>query len=103
MGDILKECREELDIQFVEIDLERIVQVESNMPCFLHRRNDVYEVVSHDSVKSDGSLESGKQFMFEKYPIDPQTIFLETKLSVAFTNIKCVVKGEEIINVDSHK
>lgn len=94
-GVILDECQEELDIKFVDIDLKKITKVESNMPCFQHRRNDVYEVVTHKSLNLSNF--SDEQFMFEKYPIDKQTIFLETKYCVAFTNVKCVVPGHVLV------
>lgn len=97
-GDILSSCSEDLDIKFVEIDLKKITTVESNMPCFKHRRNDVYGVMLNNSANTSvGLLKPGESFIFEKYPIDQQTIFLETKFSVAFTNIKCVVKGHVLV------
>lgn len=94
-GDVLAKCTEELEIQFVEIDLEKIEKVERNMPCFSHRRQDVYSI----SMKTANSLEpvTNEPFMFEKYPVDRQTIFYETELCVAFTNIRCVVPGHVLI------
>lgn len=94
-GDVLAKCTEELEIQFVEIDLDKIAKVERNMPCFSHRRNDVYSI----DMKTANSLEPPRQmpFLFEKYPIDPESIFYETDYSVAFTNIRCVVLGHVLV------
>lgn len=94
-GDVLAKCTEELEVQFVEIDLEKIEKVERNMPCFSHRRSDVYSI----DMKTANSLEPPptEPFMFEKHPIDRRTIFYETELCVAFTNIRCVVPGHVLV------
>jgi diadenosine tetraphosphate (Ap4A) HIT family hydrolase len=90
-GDVLARCTEELEVQFVEIDLGKIEKVERNMPCFSHRRADVY------SIDFNVQFERVKDFVFEKYPIDSRTIFYETEHCVAFTNIRCVVPGHVLV------
>lgn len=92
-GSVIAECSEELEVQIVEIDLEKIKKVESNMPCFQHRRQDVYtiDMKTVDYLKKD---EGEKPFMFEKYLVPQDTIFLESDHCVGFTNIRCVVPGE---------
>ncbi|CRK91407.1 CLUMA_CG005080, isoform A [Clunio marinus] len=95
-GDVLAECSEELEVQFVEIDLEKISKVERNMPCFKHRRYDIYSMEMKTANQLE-SKESEQAFMFEKYPINCQTIFYETEHSVAFTNIRCVVPGHVLV------
>lgn len=94
-GDVLAKCTEELEVQFVEIDLEKIAKVEKNMPCFSHRRDDVYSI----AMKTANSLEpaSSEPFMFEKNSVNRQTLFYETELCVAFTNIRCVVPGHVLV------
>lgn len=94
-GEVIVRCTEELEVQFAEIDLERIAKIESNMPCFSHRRDDVYSI----TMKTANQLEPtiAAPFMFEKFPIDPETIFYETELCVAFTNIRCVVPGHVLV------
>lgn len=89
-GKVLAKCTEELEVQFVNIDLEQILKVERNMPCFEHRRNDIYEI---DVFKTANSLVPEQAFVFEKYPIDPKIIFVNSEHCVAFTNIRCVVPG----------
>jgi deaminated glutathione amidase len=93
LGKIIAECTEELELQIVEIDLEKIAKVESSMPCFQHRRQDIYaiEMKTVDYLKP---AENQEPFMFEKYPVPRDTIFLETEYCVAFTNIRCVVPGK---------
>lgn len=78
----------------MEIDLEKIAKVEKNMPCFSHRREDVYSIDFKTKWKINKDEEP---FLFEKYPIDRRTIFYETELIVAFTNIRCVVPGHVLI------
>lgn len=94
-GDVLAKCTEELEVQFVEIDLEKIAKLEKNMPCFSHRRDDVYSI----AMKTANSLEpaSSEPFMFEKNSVNRQTLFYETELCVAFTNIRCVVPGHVLV------
>lgn len=95
-GDVLTQCEEELEVRFVDIALENITKVEANMPCFQHRRDDVYTI---DVMKTNVlPSEKPETFVFEKYPIDRQTIFLETELCVAFTNIRCVVPGHVLVS-----
>lgn len=94
-GDVLAQCEEELEVQLVDVDLEKITKSESNMPCFQHRRDDVYSI---DVMKINTSpSDKAEPFVFEKYPIDPETIFLETELCVAFTNVRCVVPGHCLV------
>lgn len=95
-GEILSRCTEDLEVQFVEIDLEKIEKVERNMPCFIHRRSDVYQLdVKHANIPA--IAKDTKPFLFEKYPIDGRTIFVETEYCVAFTNIRCVVPGHVLV------
>lgn len=93
-GDVLARCTEELEVQFVEIDLEKIEKVERNMPCKDHRRPDVYSIDFKTKVEIN---DEGQAFIFEKYPIDRRTIFYETEHTFAFTNIRCVVPGHVLI------
>lgn len=95
-GDVLSECSDELEVKFAEVDLQKIAKVESNMPCFSHRRSDVYDI-DVMRVANYTARASSQPFMFEKYPIDPKTIFLETEHCVAFTNIRCVVPGHVLV------
>ena len=95
-GDVLTECSEELEVKFTEVDLAKVEKVERNMPCFNHRRGDVYDI---DVMKVANYIDQApkESFMFEKYPIDPKTIFIETEHCVAFTNIRCVVPGHVLV------
>lgn len=93
-GEIIAKCTKDLEIQFVEIDLENVKKVEKNMPCFSHRRNDVYSL----DFKVDVELaDDAEPYIFEKYPIDRRTIFHETEHTIAFTNIRCVVPGHVLV------
>lgn len=75
--------------------MKKIEKVERNMPCFSHRRPDVYSL--NFKVQNECSVPDCKSFMFEKYPIDYRTIFYETEHCVAFTNIRCVVPGHVLV------
>jgi hypothetical protein len=93
-GEVLARCTEELEVQLFEIDLEKITKVESNMPCFSHRRTDVYSLNFKTNLQLN---DDGKPFIFEKYPIDRRTIFYETENTFAFTNLRCVVPGHVLV------
>lgn len=94
-GEVLAECSNELEVQVAEIDLQKIEKVKSNMPCFEHRREDVYSLEA--KKKCDNSGDSKDFYIFEKYPIDKRTIFCESENCFAFTNIRCVVPGHVLV------
>lgn len=93
-GEILARCTEELEIQVVNIDLKAIEKVERNMPCFSHRRPDVYSIDFNVDVEFNDTAEP---YIFEKFPIDRRTVFFETQHVIAFTNIRCVVPGHCLV------
>lgn len=47
--DMDRERENELDT--IEIDLQRVEEVRKNMPCFQHRRNDVYEILYNNETE----------------------------------------------------
>lgn len=75
------------------IDLEIAVKVRQNMPCFEHRRNEIYSL----SVMPQKLQSPTEDFVFEKYPIPNETIFYKSDHSLAFTNIRCVVPGRILL------
>lgn len=80
------------------IDLSTITDIRKNMPCFEHRRSDIYSLVALEVAIS----ESADNFLFETYPIVKETVFYETQHSIAFTNIRCVVPGRKILMLGGH-
>lgn len=71
------------------IQPDLIKKYRKEMPVFQHRRSDIYElksVVSEELPKYDN-------FHFGNKIIPASTVFLQTKYSYAFTNIRCVVPG----------
>lgn len=92
-GRIIAQCdnSKDLDVQTIGLDPDVVENVRRSMPCFEHRRNDIYSLLpvelSSVAEKSEGD------FMFQTYPIDRKTIFYESLHSVAFVNIRCVVTG----------
>lgn len=83
-----------MDVAVTGIDLEVAGKVRQNMPCFEHRRNDIYSL----SVIPDRVQQPATEFVFEKYPIPSETIFYQSAHSLAFTNIRCVVPGRILLN-----
>lgn len=79
-----------------EIDLTQVDKVRSSMPCFDHRRDDVYLLKDmKDDSQDDAAVET---YDFGGHVIPRDTVFMTSKHSIAFTNIRCVVPGREFIN-----
>lgn len=92
-GKIITECGTNdtaIDCKTVAINLKEMNDIRSRMPCFEHRRN-VYSLIPVNFV--DRALTNEVIFRFEKHIIPKSTIFFESGMSVAFTNICCVVPG----------
>lgn len=114
-GKILAECDKDdgtvPQFKIAQISLDPLNAVRSRMPCLEHRRNDVYVLAPIRLITPEKSLhalcsdfeplavqeEATPYFVFEKYPVPKSTTFLETPLSIAFTNVTCVVPGRKRI------
>lgn len=107
-GRKLAECIDKTAIPqclIAKIDITPLENIRKRLPCFDHRRDDVYTAVPFQMVSPARSLlplgEEFKSneakdtftFIFEKFPVPESTTFLESPLSIAFTNITCVVPG----------
>lgn len=95
-GRVLAECDngKDVDVKTVRLDMRLLEKVRENMPCMEHRRPDVYSLLpveySEWSALSD-------TFVFQTFVIPQSTIFYQSEHSVAFTNIRCVVKGRKLM------
>lgn len=116
-GKILVECGSDdstvPQCKTAKISLEPLTDIRNRLPCFNHRRNDVYALASLRILSPKKSLtatnkdfqpipieeEQTPYFLFEKYPVPESTTFFETPLSIAFTNITCVVPGRKIYSI----
>lgn len=110
-GKILIECENNVnrvECKAVTIDVGELTAIRQRVPCFEHRRNDVYALAplqlispakSIDEKERLGVVENEQMphFVFEKYPVPKSTVFYETPLCLAFTNITCVVPGREYL------
>lgn len=112
-GKILIECdKDDTSVpqcRTTTVSLESLANIRSRLPCFEHRRNDVYALAPIQMITADKSVEKTNSdfspipveeeatpyFLFEKYPVPQSTTFLETPLSLAFTNVRCVVPGRK--------
>lgn len=116
-GKILAECdKDDTSVpqcQTATISLEFLTNIRNRLPCFEHRRNDIYTLAPSQIVTANESLkklhsiftpipveeEKTPYFLFEKYPVPKSSTFFETPLSIAFTNIRCVVPGRKLIKL----
>lgn len=118
-GKVLAECDKDDEsvpqCLTATIALDSLMSIRNRLPCFEHRRNDVYSLAPIKMVTADKSVnelnsnftpipieeETTPYFLFEKYPVPKSSTFLETPLSIAFTNIRCVVPGRKF-NFKNH-
>lgn len=114
-GKILTECdRDNASVpqcQTATISMKPLMDVRSRVPCFDHRRNDVYSITPIRMITPETSAlapnsdlkpvpiedEATPYFLFEKHPVPKSTTFFETPFSIAFTNVCCVVPGRKPI------
>lgn len=112
-GKVLAECDKDdksvPQCKTATISLETLGSIRNRLPCFEHRRSDVYALAPIQMIAADKSVnspsanstsidvedETTPYFTFEKYPVPKSSTFLETPLSIAFTNIRCVVPGRK--------
>lgn len=93
-GEILAQCKPtDLDVAIADIDLNNLEKVRQNMPCFEHRRNDVYTLAAISTYHVPSPVP--EKFADFTIPID--TIFYRSEFSFAFTNIRCVVPGHVLV------
>lgn len=78
-------------LSIAEIDLNKITMIRKKMPVLSHKRFDIYGNIEAGS-KFEPASRSG-DFNFGGKVIPEKTVFYNTDLSFAFTNIRCVVPG----------
>lgn len=92
-GQILADLdTQELDVATIDLNLSVIEPIRNQMPCFQHRRDDIYSLNSKNlryTVEED--------FCFADCIIKKETIFIETPYCYAFTNLRCVVEGHVLV------
>ncbi|XP_037722506.1 nitrilase and fragile histidine triad fusion protein NitFhit [Drosophila subpulchrella] len=95
-GKVLADCGGdlELDIGTVDVDLSVLQSLYQTMPCFEHRRNDLYSLTAY-GLKSE---EPAQDRPFATNIVDRRTIFYESEHCFAFTNLRCVVEGHVLVS-----
>ncbi|XP_030385271.1 nitrilase and fragile histidine triad fusion protein NitFhit [Scaptodrosophila lebanonensis] len=99
-GKVLADCggEQELAVATATIDLGSLESLYQSMPCFEHRRNDIYSLTAYNlpTATTDGS--SCEDRMFAGNKVDMRTIFYESEHCFAFTNLRCVVQGHVLVS-----
>ncbi|XP_017028817.1 nitrilase and fragile histidine triad fusion protein NitFhit [Drosophila kikkawai] len=95
-GKVLADCggEQELGIGTAEIDLGQLETLYQSMPCFEHRRHDLYSLTAYN-VRSQEPTEDRA---FANNIVDKRTIFYESEHCFAFTNLRCVVEGHVLVS-----
>lgn len=75
----------------------QLTKVRENIPVQKHRRSDIFVVQPREKQK-ESPVYSMTDMLFSDKLIPKSTIFLKTKLSYAFTNIRCVVPGRILLH-----
>lgn len=96
-GKILAETNPEKneDLIVAEIYLAKLEQVRKNMPCFNHRRDDIYLLRDLSKSPKSPTADDPDVYDFGGHVIQKETVFMTSEYSIAFTNIRCVVPGRE--------
>uniref|UniRef100_A0A182MAY5 Nitrilase and fragile histidine triad fusion protein NitFhit n=1 Tax=Anopheles culicifacies TaxID=139723 RepID=A0A182MAY5_9DIPT len=98
-GTILDEAgKDDQDVVVAELDFDKLQSVRANMPCFEHRRDDVYNLSTRVGLPYTSSTANDEQYTFGGIHIQPETIFYVSEHSFAFTNIRCVVPGHVLVS-----
>lgn len=94
-GTIVAECNDQdFDVVTADIEAENLEKVRTNMPCFEHRRKDIYGLASADFDCTKFTSDR----LFAEHNIPKETIFYETEHCFAFTNLRCVVPGHVLVS-----
>lgn len=98
-GTILGEANpdQDLDVVVAELDFGKLQSVRANMPCFEHRRDDVYNLSTRAGLPYASGATAKEKFSFGGIEIPPETIFYVSEHCFAFTNIRCVVPGRKFL------
>nr|XP_040236178.2 nitrilase and fragile histidine triad fusion protein NitFhit [Anopheles coluzzii] len=99
-GTILGEANpdQDLDVVVAELDFDKLQSVRANMPCFEHRRDDVYNLSTRAGLPYASGATAKEKFSFGGIEIPPETIFYVSEHCFAFTNIRCVVPGHVLVS-----
>ncbi|XP_058467028.1 nitrilase and fragile histidine triad fusion protein NitFhit [Malaya genurostris] len=96
-GSVLCEAgQQDLDVVVATLDLERQITVRQNMPCFDHRRDDVYNLSYRNG--SSQAVISEAECKFGTIDIPCDMVFYSSEYSFAFVNIRCVVPGHVLVS-----
>ncbi|XP_055594832.1 nitrilase and fragile histidine triad fusion protein NitFhit isoform X2 [Uranotaenia lowii] len=96
-GVILGEAApQDLDVLTIDLDFEKLSNVRQNMPCFEHRRDDIYNLSYQNGSGRSGPAE--ESYDFGGFNIPPETVFYSSQFSFAFVNIRCVVPGHVLVS-----
>ncbi|KAL7734170.1 hypothetical protein ACLKA6_011849 [Drosophila palustris] len=96
-GKVLADCGEEaLCVATAEVDLSMIEKLYKSMPCFEHRRNDIYSLTAFNLKLPNA--EDAQDRAFANNTVDKRTIFYESEHCYAFTNLRCVVEGHVLVS-----
>lgn len=96
-GKVLADCGEEkLCVATAEVDLSILEKLQQSMPCFEHRRNDMYSLTAFNLKLPNA--ENAQDRAFANNTVDKRTIFYESEHCYAFTNLRCVVKGHVLVS-----
>ncbi|XP_058835509.1 nitrilase and fragile histidine triad fusion protein NitFhit [Topomyia yanbarensis] len=96
-GTIVGEAgQQDLDVVVVTLDMNRQTSVRQNMPCFDHRRDDIYSLSCRNGSTRTETGKAG--YDFGGFTIPSDTVFYSSEYSYAFVNLRCVVPGHVLVS-----
>lgn len=91
-----KASQQDLDVVVVELDFAKLANVRQNMPCFEHRRDDIYNLSYRKGTAKLDCFE--EKYNFGDFEIPRDTVFYSSEFCFAFVNIRCVVPGHVLVS-----
>ncbi|ODM92781.1 Nitrilase and fragile histidine triad fusion protein NitFhit [Orchesella cincta] len=97
-GRILADAKDDVGIITAELDLNQVASVRKKMPVISHRQAALYgNTITHKYSIPTGESDN-ETFSFGHVSVKMNAVFLESELSRAFVNKKCVVPGHVLIS-----
>ena len=95
-GTVVAQCASDTDFILANINLDLVDSVRCAMPVFSHRRFDVYPKM----IQIGNGIDVGngqEKYQFGQVEVFALSVFYRSKLTIAFTNKRCVVPGRILL------
>ncbi|XP_050427011.1 nitrilase and fragile histidine triad fusion protein NitFhit isoform X2 [Adelges cooleyi] len=96
LGTVIAQCSDEPGFVLAPIDLTLVNSIRATMPLVNHRRYGIYPKMS-STPWPYLPIQDSSEYKFGASTVKGFQVFCQTPLSMAFTNIKCVLPGHVLV------